>query len=61
MLINLYQKSRDMILHWLDTAAATIIPLRRPVRIPITEPANAQHYGANRKVHAVKRKSLFHE
>ncbi len=58
MLINLYQKYTDMFLQWLDTTAATIIPLRRPVRIPITEPANAQHYGANRKAHAVKRKTF---
>jgi hypothetical protein len=61
MLINLYKKSTDIILQWLDSTAAIIIPLRRPVRIPITEPDNIQHYCANRAVHAVKRKPLHHE
>lgn len=61
MLINLYQKSTDMILQWLDTTAANIIPSRRPVRIPITQQSNIQHYRANRTVRAVKGKALLHE
>jgi hypothetical protein len=52
MLINLYQKSIDMILQWLDITAATILSLRRPVRIPIKEPRNLQRYGINRETRA---------
>ena len=52
MLINLYQKSIDIILQWLDITAATIISSRRPVRIPIKEPGNLQQYGVNRKMRA---------
>ena len=53
MLINLYQKSVDIVTQWLDITAATIISYRRPVRIPIKQPANLQQYDVNRKTRAL--------
>ena len=52
MLINLYRKSVDVLTQWLDNTAATIISYRRPVRIPIRQPANHQQYDVNRKTRA---------
>ena len=52
MLINLYQKSIDIVTQWLEITAATIISSRRPVRIPIKQRANLQQYGVNRKMRA---------
>jgi hypothetical protein len=52
MLINLYQKSVDILTQWLDNTAATIISYRRPVRIPVKQPANHQQYDVNRKTRA---------
>jgi hypothetical protein len=49
MLMDIYQKTINTILQWLDVTAATIISYRRPVRIPIKQPANLQQYGVNRK------------
>jgi hypothetical protein len=56
MLINLYQKSVDIVTQWLDITAASIIPYRRPVRIPIRQPANLQQYGVNRNTRALYKK-----
>lgn len=52
MLINLYQRAINLVTRWLDITAATIVSYRRPVRIPIRQPANLQHYGVNRKARA---------
>ena len=56
MLINLYQRSINIVTRWLDITAATIVCYRRPVRIPIKQPANLQHYGVNRKTRAFNNK-----
>ncbi len=56
MLINLYQKSVDVFTQWLDITAANIISYRRPVRIPIKQPANHQQYDVNRKTRALYNK-----
>jgi hypothetical protein len=56
MLINLYQKSVEIVTQWLDITAATIISYRRPVRIPVKQPATLQQYGVNRNKHALYNK-----
>jgi hypothetical protein len=56
MLINLYQKSIDIVTQWLDITAATIISYRRPVMIPIKQQANLQQNVINRKMHALNDK-----
>ena len=56
MLINLYQKSVDIVTQWLNITAASIISYRRPVRIPVRQPANLQQYGVNRNTRALYKK-----
>ena len=56
MLINLYQKSVEIVTQWLDITAATIISYRRPVRIPVKQPATLQQYGVNRNKRALYNK-----